>query len=202
MFKFNVFKKKPQTLGEIARQNEANYRRWLAEHPFTDGQQHELELMYTDKVGNNFYVSKNPLKTTFERQAAIEEKVAAIDYNLTKPELKALVSDARAGIRAAVETGDGDTLAASLSALDEIDLRAERLAATETLLDLACVIFLIDGENPETFNEFTFERKRVLAKADDDLRLFFCQMCWDAYKVQTAQLNFNLPAYLTAMKKG
>ena len=181
------------TVSRRARKNERNFRRWLAANVPSGLRPVDITRVYTDKHGNNFYVHNDPLSVSLERVQIIEEKLKATTYNFSKEALITRFEE----IEKAVEASDADRV---MQLCADAKFRISELAEEKTLLDLACVFFLIDGENPYTANPLTFQRKRELAANDDDLRAFFLQTAWDTFKASANSANFGILKYLATAK--
>jgi len=81
---FRLFKKTTRS-----EKNEKRYKKWLKHYvPTTTNTRIELETIFTDRSGNNFYRLKNPAHLTRERAQAIEESIKAIEYGISKQELE------------------------------------------------------------------------------------------------------------------
>jgi hypothetical protein len=103
-----------------------------------------------------------------------------------------------AGMKDSANKGKITEMFADLMNLEQ---RVNYACEEETLLSLACVYFLIEGEDPRTISEGLQSRKRSIMKADDNARAFFLS---SAYKL-TGTLSdisaVDILSYLNSQKQ-
>jgi len=164
---------------KLAKRNHNRYTKWLAAHaPIYATGQIDLKRVFTTDSGVNFYLPSDMLTLTMERKAKIEEAQAAFDYGMSAPEM---LTTLRA-ILTAVEELPFDFsnkdkvkkfVALSSSSLRDAIYRIEFIKTEKVILEIALLIFHIEGEDPYKLNELTQKRKRDIAITDDALRGFF-----------------------------
>jgi hypothetical protein len=114
----------------------------------------------------NWYAFVNPLKLPAARAIAGEVAMKQAEMNVDRDTLLEFINS----MKEAANTGQITTMFARLENLEQ---RVNFACEEETLLSLACVYFLIEGEDPRVIAEGTQKRKREMMKADEQAKAFF-----------------------------
>jgi hypothetical protein len=114
----------------------------------------------------NWYAFVNPLKLPAARAIAGEIAMKQAEMNIDRDTLLEFITN----MKEAANKGDITQLFYDLVNMEQ---RANYACEEETLLSLACVYVLIEGEDPRTIAEGTQKRKRELMKSSDEMRAFF-----------------------------
>lgn len=170
----------PKTIAEIAEENHRAHRQFLEGIGWkTLGSEPELVQVYTDKEGNNYYVSRNSWQgVSRDRLAALEAATLAMEFRMTR---EALLVNQKT-IMAYFQKCQGGDLA---SAAEGYKLAWEmwdimRSAPSESvLMEYAVHLIYTDQENPETLSPSMLEIKRQRAASDPGLRAFFLDMAFN-----------------------
>lgn len=157
----------------LARKKSRTARKYLEEQV----NEFELVKIYESKDEHgkslNWYAFVNPLKLPAARAIAGEVAMKQAEMNLDRDTLLEFIHN----MKEAANTGNITQLFYDLVNMEQ---RANYACEEETLLSLACVYFLIEGEDPRTVAEGTQKRKRELMKSSDEMRAFFLT---SAYKL-------------------
>lgn len=152
-----------------------------------------LKHVYTDKQGNNFFEYENPLEMPKVRMLAGEISTRYMAMNLTKEELLRLLTEAE-------HRANKGNIVELFSIIKEIKDRAHYLAEENSLMQLATVYFLMEGEDPKLYDKATQRRKMALWNQDEEMKGFFLQKAWDQTHSFTESSQINIPLYLEMMK--
>lgn len=127
---------------------------------------HALREIYTSEDGSKWFEFENPMNTPAKRAIAAEVATRFADMNLTKPVFKKLIQ------RMKEEANKGD-IVSLFGILSEIEFRLDFVGEEQTLLELASVYFLIEGEPADDLSEEWTNKKKNILKNDSDARSFF-----------------------------
>jgi hypothetical protein len=159
-----------------------------------DLRDYELVKIYTttDTSGKavNWYSFVNPLRLPAARAIAGEVAMKQAEMNIDRDTLLAFI----AGMKDSANKGKITEMFADLMNLEQ---RVNYACEEETLLSLACVYFLIEGEDPRTISEGLQSRKRSIMKADDNARAFFLS---SAYKLTGTLSDISAVDILSYLK--
>ncbi len=148
------------------KRGEKNAKNWL-ENLNTD---HPIVKIYSmvDDAGKaiNFYMFKNPLNLPAARAIAGEVAMRQAECNMDRETILAFI----ASMMEAAKKGEVVKMFADLQNMEE---RVNYACEEETLLSLACVYFLIEGEDPFKMNSKIQEKKKELIRSDENARAFF-----------------------------
>lgn len=171
-----------------ARKNQKNYDKLLKRWNLERDENFTMQRVYTDRAGNNYYTLADPLDVCKERYERIEEAIKALEYGITRDELEesleGILSNV-AGLAYEKMTMKKlrDFVEPTRNLLNDLLFRVRRIKRDEVVLDLALLMFYIDGESPFSVNDVTLKRKREIANNDDDLRAFFLLVIEDIYSL-------------------
>jgi hypothetical protein len=161
--------------------NHARYVKWLSEHaPDYATGKIELKRVKTTTDGINFYVPTDMLMMTVERKDKIQELSVGFNYGMTRGELQEFLESALDQVKelpyqSASPEKTKKFIERMRLELSEFLYRVKNIKTERIILEIAILIFHIEGENPYIINEVTQNRKRELIAKDDDLRAFFLQ---------------------------
>lgn len=125
-----------------------------------------LQKVYTSKDGTDFYSFANPLSIPTSRGLAAEKAKRFVDMRLTERSLKELIRQCK------TEAGLGDVVKA-FSIVQEIEYRLEFLTEESSLLDLACIYFMLNDEDPENPTDVINKKKHAIFYSDQKAKGFF-----------------------------
>ena len=123
-------------------------------------------FVYKSSDGSKWFEFKNPMNTPAKRAIAAEVATRFADMNITKTELKTLI------VRMKEEANKGDIVSV-FNLMAELDFRLDFIGEQETLLELASVYYVLEGENPDDLSDEWTEKKKKILKEDSDCRDFF-----------------------------
>lgn len=149
-----------------------------------------LTKVYTDRTGRNWYEYSNPLTIPARRAIAAEIATRFQEMNLTKEQLIRLMG----AMKTAANAGN---IVELFQYLGEIEFRLNFIGEETTLMELAAVYFVVDGEDESTFDEKWKQIKIEAFKGDGDLCGFFIQK---AFELTTNYSNMSGTAILDYLK--
>jgi hypothetical protein len=140
-------------------------------------------------AGKEWFVFKNPLELPAKRSEMIEMFSQWADLNMT-PEFarKQLLS-----IKALLNKGDN---AGALYVIQDIIARTELAAHESIMIDLACSLVLVEGENPRIPEGKFFEMKKNLIQGDEQTKAFFLTYAFRSIKKYEALSEADFLTYL------
>jgi hypothetical protein len=152
-----------------------------------------LKIVFTTKSGVNFYAHHDPLTISPERGVSAEEARRYSEMCLSKKEMKALIQEYKKGV-------NNQDIVYSHSIIQEMEFRLNYIVEENSMFDLACLYFFIDGENVKTPSEAFNNKKRELYKSDPDVRGFFLPIALNLMKKFSELPDTDLSIYLEEMK--
>ena len=151
----------------------------------------ELEHIYTDNLGNKWFGFKNPVKLPTYRGMKADIAVNQADMCMTSSMLNNYVNEIQ-------EYLDKGKLTRAFQLFERLKERTSMLGEEVTLLNLAKVFFLIEGEPPvKGGNEYDKLKEEVFAN-DSDARDFFLLA---AFKLITNAQEFSDSDILAYLKE-
>lgn len=134
----------------------------------TKQQQRKISVkkVYTDKFGNNWFEYSNPLQLPAKRAIAAEVATRFAEMNLTKTNLQLLIGKMK-------KSANDGNIVDLFSILAEIEYRLNFIGEEQTLMELACCYFLIDGEDESEYNDLFREKKMEIFATDSEAKVFF-----------------------------
>ena len=118
------------------------------------------------KGGLRFYRFKNPEEFPALRGLAAERAKRFAAMNLTEKELRALVKECK------MKAGQQD-LVTAFAIIHEIEFRLDFISEENSMLDLACLYYVLEDESPDTPSAEANTRKLAYMKNNPDARAFF-----------------------------
>lgn len=149
-----------------------------------------LTKIYTDRSGRNWYEYSNALTIPARRAIAAEIATRFQEMNLTKEQLIRLMG----AMKTAANAGN---IVELFQYLGEIEFRLNFLGEENTLLELASIYFIIDGEDESTMDEMIKQTKLDALRGDAELKDFFIQK---AFTLTTNYSNTSETAILDYLK--
>lgn len=152
-----------------------------------------VKEVFKTKEGIKFYALLDPLTVSAERGVAAEESRRYAELCLSKKEMKALIQEYKKGV-------NNQDIVYSHSIIQEMEFRLNYIVEENSLFDLACLYFFIEGEDIKTPTEAFNNKKRELFKADADVRAFFLPIALDLMNKFSESQEKDLIIYLEEMK--
>lgn len=138
------------------------------QQPKVERENVNLQKVYEDKLGNNWYEYINPLQISAKRAVAAEVATRFADMNLTKQNLLVLMEEMK-------KKANAGQIVDLFQLLAEIEFRLNFVGEEETLRELACCYYLINDEAEDDFTEKYRQIKLDVFKQDGGARDFFIQ---------------------------
>lgn len=126
----------------------------------------EMEVVYVDRLGNNWYQFKDLMKAPAGRTSGAEAMSKWQEMNMTADYMALKLNEAINLINKAKQVQAG-------AVLNEMLVRATWAAERVSLENLANQLFLLDGENPLAATQEFMDRKKAIWKQDPDCEGFF-----------------------------
>jgi hypothetical protein len=127
---------------------------------------HELTKIHTDKDGRNWYEFADKMAIPAKRAIAAEVATRFVDMNLTKGALKELIVQMK-------EHANKGNIVGCFNVLSEIEFRLDFIGEEETLIELASIYFLLEGEDADDVSETWKDKKKSIMKEDSETASFF-----------------------------
>lgn len=131
-----------------------------------DQADYDLVKVYDDRQGNSWYAFSNPLKLPAQRALAGEVAMKQAMMNMDRD----MLADYILKIKEHANKGELTTV---FYLVERIEERLTWSCEEQTLLSLANVYFLLEGENPLTISDVTSKRKKQLMTDDIEAKGFF-----------------------------
>lgn len=177
----------PKTIAQIAEENNRAHREFLDAIGWqTLGSEPELVQVYTDRDGNNYYVSRNSWQgVSRDRLAALETATTAMEYRMSREALL-LNQQTVMELFRKCQGGDLEAAANGYKLAWEMWQTMKDAPSESVLMEYAVHLIYTDLENPETLSPTMLQTKRDRAAKDPGLRAFFLDMA-------LATVNNSLP---------
>lgn len=153
----------------------------------------DVKIVFTTKQGVKFYALHDPLTISPERGVSAEESRRYAEMCLSKNEMKALIQEYKKGV-------NEQDIVRSHSIIQEMEYRLNYIVEENSLFDLACLYFFIDGENIKVPSEAFNVKKKELFKSDPDVRGFFLPIALNLMNKFSESQENDLLIYLEEMK--
>jgi hypothetical protein len=128
-----------------------------------------LSFVYEAKNGAKFYSLVDPFTISALRGISAEKAKRFLDMNITERSLKELIKECKKA------AGENDIVKA-FSIIQEIEYRLNFISEESSILDLVCIYFFLEDEDPEIASEAFNKRKHAIFEADPQCRSFFLQI--------------------------
>lgn len=129
----------------------------------------KLQLVYTSKNGSKFYSHIDPLQISGLRGMAAEKAKRFMDMMLTKRTLEELLSEYKKAF-------NSQDIMKAASIIQEIEFRLHFLSEESSVLDLVCIYFFLEDEDPEEPSEVFNKKKHKVFEEDKACRSFFLRI--------------------------
>lgn len=153
-----------------------------------NSQNTNLEVVYTTEKGVKFYAFKDPLAIGAIRGLSAEKARRFVDMNITERSLKELVKH----IKKVAGAGD---LVEAFAGIQEIDYRLNFISEESSVLDLACIYFFLEDEDPEIPTDAKNREKHAIFETDLKAKGFFLKIGIAITNKFSKQLEQDLPDY-------
>lgn len=153
-----------------------------------------LKFIYEDKAGNKFYEYENFVTLPALRSVAVEASIKQLGLCLTLDEEKRLFDEMDKAI-------NEERFTDVVYLIKDVQYRLQYLATESTLLDLATVYFVMDGENPKAYQENWKQKKLRAWRNDPDAKDFFLSAAWQNIKSYSDISVQDIASYLTKNDK-
>ncbi len=167
---------------------------YLAEHK----SQFDLVHVYTgkDEAGKvmKWYSFANPLKLPARRMLAAEAAMKQAEMNIDRDSLLEFIS-------AMEDAGNSGKITVMFAHLKNLEQRINFAAEEETLINLASVYFLIEGEDPLVINDNTQERKRAMIRSSEDAKAFFLTSAFRLTNEYSDMPDSDILSYLSTVRQ-
>ena len=148
----------------------------------------ELELVATDKYGNNWYGFKNPIELPAQRNVDLQAATRWGELSMT-PEYFA---QEMMKIQGFIGKDNNKAIAKCQDMLN----RATWAAEENTLLMIACQMFLLEGENPIVLTPEYLEKKKAIFENDLEAKGFFLHAAFKNTRYFNELSEIGLTSYL------
>lgn len=152
-----------------------------------------VKEVFKTKDGIKFFAHIDPLVISAERGVAAEEARRYAEMCLSKKEMKALIAEYKKGV-------NNQDIVYSHSIIQEMEFRLNYIVEENSLFDLACLYFFLEGEDIKTPTEHFNNKKRELFKKDADVRGFFLPIAFSLMNESSKNQGEDLLIYLEEMK--
>ena len=148
-----------------------------------------LEVIYTTVDGTKFYAFIDPLNIPPMRGLAAEKAKQFVEMNLTATSMRELIRQCK------IEAGSGDIVKA-FSIIQEIEYRLDFISEENSLLDLICVYFMLENEDPITSVRIHNKKKHAIFNKDMIARDFFLRISLSIVKKFSEKPEEDILNYL------
>jgi hypothetical protein len=148
-----------------------------------------MTKIYTDKNGVSWYEYNNPLTIPAKRAISAEVATRFADMNLTRFQLIRLIQEMK-------RNANEGKIVDLFHLLAEVEFRINYLGEEETLLELATIYFVIDGEDETGMDEMSKKKKRDLLKSDEEALSFFLERAWKLTTKFSESSEYAIAEYL------
>lgn len=151
----------------------------------------QCEVVFTSLKGTKIFCLKDITQISARRGVSAEKAKRFAAMCLTESELKHLVDLAISGINS--RTPD---LTQAISILKEIQFRVNMICEENSLLELAYIYLMIDGEDIENPTEEFIKKKAELVEEEPELKGFFLQKALQLVGTLSTKPGTDLLNYL------
>jgi len=149
-----------------------------------------LTVVYTSKAtGERIYGYIDPLAISTPRGLAAEKAKRFVDMKITERSLKGLIKEIKK------EAGSGDIVKA-FAWVQEIEFRLEMITEESSLLDLACIYFMLENEDPDAPSDAMNKKKHEIFSKDKEAKGFFLAIALSIVKRFSDKPEDDMLSYL------
>jgi hypothetical protein len=152
-----------------------------------------LSFVYEAKNGAKFYSLVDPFTISAIRGISAEKAKRFLDMNITERSLKELLKECKKA------AGEND-IVKSFSIVQEIEYRLNFISEESSILDLVCIYFFLEDEDPETPSEAFNKKKHAIFESDPQCKGFFLQIGIIICKKFSPKQEENMSDYLAENK--
>jgi hypothetical protein len=153
----------------------------------------ELEPVYRDKFGNNWYQYKNPRALPYSRGVVAEIAIKQAELNITKPKLLEYFD--------LCETlANQGKISKMLQRFENMRERLTWACEEETLKGVALVYFVMEGEDPTSYSDEWGARKLEIFEKDEEARYFFLAGAYSTITGLSNTSDQDIRRYLAGVK--
>lgn len=153
--------------------------------------EYDLQFVYESADGSKWFEYKNPMNVPAKRAIAAEVATRFVNMNLTKGELKRLLTNMK-------DNANKGDIVSLFNILAEIEFRLDFIGEESTLLELAATYYILEGEKADVLSESWTEKKKQILKDDADAKDFFLQK---VYLFTTRSSELSGADFLKYLKK-
>lgn len=150
-----------------------------------------VQLVYTSISGTNVYAFVDVTTSiSAHRGVAAEEAKRFASMNITKQELSRLITAQKVAINTKKDFVE------AFAIMQEIEYRLNMVCEEKSLLELAYIFFMIEGEDDELPSLEINQKKQRLANDQMDLKAFFLRSALELAGNFSKKQDANLLTYL------
>lgn len=128
-----------------------------------------LTLAYTSANGTKFYSHKNPLEIGAIRGIGADKARRFADMMITERSLRELIKECKAA-------GGQNDLVRAFWIIEEIDFRLKFISEEKSTLDLVCIYFMLENEDPDMPSDALNREKHKIFEDDPKANAFFLRI--------------------------
>ena len=126
----------------------------------------DLNKVYVDKFGNEWFEYVNPLQLPAKRAIAAEIATRFAEMNLTKDMMLSVFAEMK-------KNANEGNIVALFGLLNELEFRLNFIGEEQTLLELATCYFVMGDEDETDFSDIDKRKKREVFDKDAQAKSFF-----------------------------
>jgi hypothetical protein len=149
-----------------------------------------MEVAYKSKNGIKFYTFRNPEEFPAMRGLAAERAKRFAAMNLTEQELRGLLD-------ACIEAANRNDLVKAFAIIHEVKYRLDFICEENSLLDLACLYYVLEDEDPDNPDADSNAKKLAYMRGDAEARAFFLHMAFSIMNRYGKRRSEELLGYIS-----
>lgn len=150
------------------------------------GSKCETKKVYTDKEGNSWYMFQDLMMMPYTRQFAATKISSLYALGLSKDDLFGFINTGKTLCKA----NDPEKYEKLYAQFLDFETKANNATdAIKQMSSLACVYFLLNGENIDSFDGALQGKKMAILEADSECHAFFLQLQISAIERYQQHLN-------------
>ena len=164
-------------------------KKWKVQWPKT-----ELKAIFKDALGNTWYTFENPLKIPAYRGIQAEVMINQADMCMTPKMLNTYIST----IKECLNRGQ---IIEAFNYFSRVQERTNMLGEETTLLNLAKVFFVLEGEDPKNPKPEFDKKKEEVFQKDPNARAFFLSKAFRLMNDATEFSDNDILKYIQENRK-
>lgn len=158
-------------------------------------QNENVSLVFTSAKGTKIFAFKDPLSSISAlRGVAAEEAKRFASMNITKQELKMLFNKCKTAVNIKKDFTE------VMAIIYDIDYRLDMICEEKSLLELAYIFFMLEGEDDEKPSlDFNLKKQKIVGE-QTDLKGFFLRTALKLAETFSEKQEDNLLTYLQETK--